>query len=126
MTHVDLDAQPEIVRQFVLALSASPEGVVLESAGRAVACVVPPPRAAEDESPHDAAWTDEKNRRRCELIDRKYDHGLSPPEEAELALLQDALYRAIDKVAPPPLDEARRLHQELLQKAARAPDASQP
>jgi hypothetical protein len=34
MTHVNLDAQPEVVRQFVLALSASPEEVILESAGR--------------------------------------------------------------------------------------------
>jgi hypothetical protein len=70
-------------------------------------------------------WTEEKNQRRCELIDRKYDHGLSPAEEAELALLQDAMYRTIDKVAPLPLDAARSLHQELLQKAARAQDANQ-
>ena len=27
MTHVNLDTQPEAIRQFVLALSASPEGV---------------------------------------------------------------------------------------------------
>jgi hypothetical protein len=63
-----------------------------------------------------------RNRRRCELIDRKYDHGLSLTEEAELALLQDAMYRALDRVAPLPLDETRRLHQELLQKAAHAQD----
>jgi hypothetical protein len=125
MTHVNLDAQPEVVRQFVLALSASQEAVVLESAGRAVACVVPPPRE-DDAGPRDVEWTDEKNRRRCELIDRKYDHGLSPPEEAELALLQDAMYRAVDRVAPLPLDEARRLHQELLRQAAHARDANQP
>jgi hypothetical protein len=125
MTHVNLDAQPEVVRQFVLALSASPEGVVLESAGRAVACVVPPPKQAEA-TPPEAEWTDKRNRRRCELIDRKYDHGLSPSEEAELALLQDAMYRVIDKVAPLPLDDARSLHQELVQKAAHAQDANQP
>jgi hypothetical protein len=59
-------------------------------------------------------------RRVSELIDRKYDHGLPPAEEAELALLQDALHRYIDQVAPLPLDVARGLHQELLQKAARA------
>jgi hypothetical protein len=34
MTHVNLDTQPEVVRQFVLMLSGSPEGTVLESAGR--------------------------------------------------------------------------------------------
>lgn len=125
MTHVNLDTQPEAVRQFVLALSASGEGVVLESAGRPVACVVPPPGEGQA-GPRQAEWTDEKNRQRCELIDRKYDHGLSPAEEAELALLQDVMYRAIDKVAPLPLDEARSLHQDLLQKAARAQDANQP
>jgi hypothetical protein len=45
MTHVSLDTQPEVVRQFVLALSASAEGAVLESAGRPVACVVAPPKS---------------------------------------------------------------------------------
>ena len=74
---------------------------------------------------NEAGWTDEKNRRRCELIDRKYDHGLNSAEEAELALLQDALYCFIDQIAPLPLDEARSLHQELLLKGAREQDASQ-
>jgi hypothetical protein len=80
-----------------------------------VACVIPPPR-----SPVQARgqWTDEKNRRRCELIDRKYDSGLDAAEEAELVLLQDEMQRHVDRVAPLPLDEARRLHQELLRKAA--------
>jgi hypothetical protein len=124
MTHVNLDTQPEVVRQFVLALSASPDGVVLESAGRPVACVVPAPKPTNGESPEEGEWTEQKNQRRCELIDRKYDHGLSPSEEAELALLQNAMYRHIDKVAPLPLDAARRLHQDLLQKAAQARDTN--
>jgi hypothetical protein len=124
MTHVNLDTQPEAVRQFVLALSVSPDGVVLESAGRPVACVVAPPKSLNGATGPEGEWTREKNQRRCELIDRKYDHGLSPSEEAELALLQDVMARYIDKVAPLPLDEARSLHQELLQKAARAGDAN--
>ena len=125
MTHVNLDTQPEVVRQFVLALSGSPEGVVLESAGCPVACVVPPPKSTEGTTALEGAWTQEKNRRRGELLDRKYDHGLSPAEEAELALLQDALHRTLDKVAPLPLDVARSLHQELLEKAVQAHDANQ-
>ena len=124
MTHVNLDTQPEVVRQFVLALAASPEGVVLESAGRPVACVVPPPRPTEGPSGQDGEWTQENNRRRGELVDRKVDHGLSPAEAAELALLQDALHRTLDKVAPLPLDMARSLHQELLEKAVQAHDAN--
>ena len=71
MTHINLDTQPEVVRQFVLALSAFGEGVVLESAGRPVACVVPPPKSADRASSQHGEWTAEKNRRRCELIDRK-------------------------------------------------------
>jgi hypothetical protein len=45
VTHVNLDTPPDVVRPFVLALSVPPEGVVLESAGRPVACVVPPPQS---------------------------------------------------------------------------------
>jgi hypothetical protein len=106
MKRVNLDAQPEVVRQFVLTLSALGDAAILESAGR--------------------PWRVSFLRRSpgCELIDRKYDDGLSPDEEAELALLQDAMYRTIDKLAPLPLDAARSLHQELLQKLAQAPDAS--
>jgi len=126
MTHVNLDTQPEVNRQFLLALSASPDGAVLVSADRPVASVVAPPRSTKGTGEQEEEWTREKNRRRCALIDRKYDHGLSPSEEAELALLQDAMYRCIDKVAPLPLGAARNLHQDLLQKAARAQDADKP
>jgi antitoxin (DNA-binding transcriptional repressor) of toxin-antitoxin stability system len=126
MTHVNLDTQPEVVRQFLLELAAATEGIVLESAGRPVACLVPPSRAANGQNVSDEAWTEEKNRRRGELIDRKYDHGLSPAEEAELALLQDAMYRHVDRVAPLPLDRVRALHQELLQQATRIADMNQP
>ena len=120
MTHVNLDTQPEVVRQFVLALSAAPEGTVLESGGRPVACIIAPPMPANGPVERVGEWTEEKNRRRCELIDRKYDHGLTSPEEAELALLQDAMYRHVDRVAPLPLEAARNLHQELLEKVSRA------
>ena len=45
MTHVNLDTLPEAVRQFVLALPVTGDGVILESAGRPVACIVPPPKS---------------------------------------------------------------------------------
>ena len=123
MTHVNLDTQPEVVRQFVLAWAVGSEGTVLESAGQPVACLVPPPKSPNGPNARRGEWSEEQNRRRGELLDRKYDHGLSPAEEAELALLQDGLHRHLDKVAPLALNEARRLHQELLQKAAPAPGA---
>lgn len=71
-------------------------------------------------------WSEDKNRRRSALLDRKYVCGLDPVEEAELALLQYALHRYIDQVAPLPLDAARSLHQQLLQKAAQAHEANHP
>jgi hypothetical protein len=126
MTHVNLDAQPEVVRQFLLALSASAEGVILESAGQPVAVVVPPPKSAQGTGHLNGTWTDDMNRRRCELIDCKYDHGLTPSEEAELAVLQAAMYRYVDQVAPLPLDAARELHQDLLRKAGKAQGESKP
>jgi hypothetical protein len=118
MTHVNLDSEPEAVRQFVLTLAVPPEGALLELGGRPVACILPPPQptnGAEEEE-----WTDSKNRRRCDLIDRKYDIGLTPAEEAELAALQTAMHRHIDRVAPLPLEATRQMHQELLKKATKA------
>ena len=107
MTHINLDTQPEVIQQFVLALSACPEGAILEVAGRPVACIVAPPGSANQGRVPEGEWTEENNRRRCALLDQKYDHGLSPAEEAELVLLQDAMHRYVDQVAPLPLDAAR-------------------
>lgn len=126
MTHLNLDTQPEAIRDFVLALVATPNGVVLESGGQAVACVVPPPDQTKGSGSGEKEWTEQQNTRRCELIDQKYDRGLSPAEEAELALLQDAMHRYIDRVAPLPLDETRRLHQQLVEKAAQTGEVSNP
>src|SRR5438477_13001265 len=111
MTHVNLDGLEEAVKQFVLAVAVDPAGSVLELNGRPVAWVVPaaPPAANGDE-----AWTEAKNQRRCDLIDRKYAGSLTPAETFELAWLQQAMLRHRQRVAPLPLDAARRLHQELL------------
>jgi hypothetical protein len=68
----------------------------------------------------DEPWTDAKNQRRCDLIDRKYAEGLKPAEAAELAVLQEQMLRCRQRVAPLPLEAALRLHQELLKKAARS------
>lgn len=117
MTHVNLDSLEESVRQAVLALALDPAGVVLESNGQALAWVVPAPVPTATDG---EAWTEDKNRRRCELIDRKYAGGLSVDEAVELAQLQDEMLRYRQRVAPLPLEDARRLHQELLQRAGAA------
>src|SRR5207247_8214484 len=99
---------------FVMSLTADQAETVLELNGQAVACVVPLPHRNGTEK---SAWNDAKNERRCELIDRKYDGKLTVEEAAELALLQEEALRYRHRVAPLPLDAARRLHQKLLLKA---------
>jgi hypothetical protein len=118
MTHLNLDTVEESVRQVILALALDPAGSVLECNGRAIAWIVP---AAAVPSNGDEAWSEAKNQRRCDLIDRKYAGELTPAEAVELAQLQEQMLRHRQRVAPLPLEDARRLHQELLTKAASQP-----
>jgi hypothetical protein len=117
MKHVNLDAVDEPLKQFALSLSADAEGSVLELNGRPVAWVVP---AAAGPANGEEPWTEDKNARRCELIDRKYAGTLGASEAVELAQLQEQMLRHRQRVAPLPLEDARRLHQELLAKAIQA------
>jgi len=66
----------------------------------------------------DETWTEAKNQRRCDLIDRKYAGSLTPAETVELARLQEQMLRHRQRVAPLPLEDARRLHHELLTRAS--------
>ncbi len=116
MNHVSLDNQDETVKQFVLSLSADPGGSVLELDGRAVACLVPTANSMNG-SARAEEWTDAKNARRAELIKRKHADGLESAELLELAGLQEAMLRYRQKVAPLPLEDARKLHEELLAQA---------
>ncbi len=121
MKHIRLDGQPEAVRQFVLSLSVPPEGAVLELSGQPVACLMPLPEATNGKPANSGDdWTEAKNARRCELIDRKYAGTLAPQEGIELARLQEEMLRYRQRVAPLPLEDARHLHQELLTKARAA------
>jgi hypothetical protein len=69
----------------------------------------PPPSENDDEP-----WTEAKNQRRCDLIDRKYAGGLTPAETNELAQLQAQMLRHSRRVAPLPIEAARRLYQKIL------------
>jgi hypothetical protein len=115
MTHLNLDGASESVRQFILQAVVDPAGSVLEIAGRPVAWLIP---AAPTPANGDEVWTEAKNARRCDLIDRKYAGGLDPAEAVELAQLQEQMLRYRQRVAPLPLEDVRRLHQELLNKVA--------
>lgn len=62
----------------------------------------------------DPEWSEAKNTRRCELIDRKIQNRLSPIEAAELHELQETLRAYLDRVAPLPMEGALTLHAELV------------
>jgi hypothetical protein len=62
-------------------------------------------------------WTNEKNHRRCELIDREIAGTISTPEAAELDDLQAQMLTYRQEIAPLPLDDLRRLHHDLLSRA---------
>jgi hypothetical protein len=122
VNHIRLEAQDDAVQEFVLSLAADPQGAVLELNGRAVACVLPvPPGDEGDGAPEE--WTEAKNDRRCDLIDREIAATLTPGEAVELHRLQREMLRYRRRTAPLPLDDARRLHQELLAKAGQAAEA---
>lgn len=55
---------------------------------------------------NDTQWTQEKDDRRCELIDREIAGSISVPERAELAVLQKMAEQHFDEIASPPIEEA--------------------
>lgn len=67
----------------------------------------------------DVAWTSEKEARRRELIDKDITNTITADERVELAMLDQEGNAHYDAVAPRPIEGARRLHQELLEKRDR-------
>jgi hypothetical protein len=117
VTHIDLNAHGEAVKQFFLSLPIDPEGSVIELNGQAVARVTPLNGEQHDIPGAAGPWTEAKNARRCLLIDRDIDGTLTPAEAAELEVLQEPMLRERRRLAPVRLEDLRRLHQELLMKA---------
>jgi hypothetical protein len=73
------------------------------------------PAAAESNG--DAApWSDQKNARRCELIDKQIEGTIESAERRELDDLQSQLRRHLDEEAPFDLAAARQIHRQLLAK----------
>lgn len=62
----------------------------------------------------DSQWTQAKDDRRCELIDRDIAGTISMAERAELAGLQRMAEQHFDQVASPPMEEALKLHKRIL------------
>lgn len=73
-------------------------------------------RAMLEDSKREENWTDEKEARRRELIDKDIAGTLTGEERTELALLDWQGNVHYDKIAPRPLEGVRRLHQQLLDK----------
>jgi hypothetical protein len=64
------------------------------------------------------AWSDQKDARRCELIDKDIAGTISDEERTELTVLERQANEYYDAVAPPPMEGARQLHQTLLNRRA--------
>lgn len=60
-------------------------------------------------------WTEDKNTRRCELIDKDIQGAINDAERKELELLTRELRLHRRKAAPLPLAGAQQLYQSLLQ-----------
>ena len=84
--------------------------------GREAEKINPSNGSSGEERTELAEWTEEKNARRCQLIDRKIQEVITADESKELEWLQQALRQYLDRVAPLPLEGAKRLHAQLLRK----------
>lgn len=121
---ISLNDQDETVRRFFEELPTEPDGALVELHGRCVYLFVKPAMHME---PPDEPWTDAKNRRRAELVDKEIAGTLIPAEVLELASLQQQMIRYVDRVAPLPIEEARKLHRMLLEKSqSQARDDNRP
>lgn len=67
------------------------------------------------DGPNDGGWSDELNERRIELIDKDIQGNITTEQRVELAELQRRAVAYRDRVAPLPIEGARRLHQQLLE-----------
>ncbi len=112
--HLNLDTLPEPVREFFRSLPATGEETVLESNGLPVARIRTPVVDPVGE------WSDAKNTRRFELIDREIAQTITPDETTELEHLQDEFRRYRRRTAPLPMAETRRMLDHLERAAARA------
>jgi hypothetical protein len=63
-----------------------------------------------------SSWSDEQETRRRELIDKDIAGTITPAEQEDLSHLDRLANEHFDLVAPPPMEGARQLHQELLTK----------
>jgi len=66
-------------------------------------------------------WTEEQDERRCELIDKDIAGTITAQEQTELAELERQANHYYETVAAPPIEGARQLPRELLNRRAQQP-----
>jgi hypothetical protein len=115
MNEIDVDVGDEAVLRFVLSLPIDPNGTWLRVNGKPLFRVIP---VLPSENSEQDEWTDERNARRCLLIDKDVGGTITSAEALELEDLQAQLRRYRRQVAPLPLAETRRLLEELERKAS--------
>lgn len=107
MPELTLESLAEPVREFFRSLPTGNGDTLVIRDGRAVFRIQP---GVDDPA---GEWTDARNARRFELIDREIDGTISAAEAVELETLQTDFRRFRRRVAPLPLGETRRLLDEL-------------
>ncbi len=117
MKHIDLNTQEEAIQRFFQSLPVDREGALVELKGHPVARVLPVGNGVRAVQQYAGPWTEAKNARRCELVDREIEGTLMPEEAAELAVLQEQMLQERRRLAPVPLEDLQKLHQKLLEKA---------
>jgi len=77
-------------------------------------------KSVESELPASSGpWTEAKNSRRCELIDKDIQGTISEAERRELDWLTREMRVHRRRAAPIPMEGAKRLHQQLLEEKRR-------
>lgn len=64
-----------------------------------------------------STWSEEGEHRRRELIDKDIQGTITDDEHIELERLDRLANDYFDRIAPPPMDGARRLHDRLINRA---------
>lgn len=111
-----LTLPPDIERRLSARASESGQDVLQLIQAAVVQFVADTPVKSDNGN---TEWSSGKDARRCELIDRDISGTISDAERQELAGLELEANAHFDAVAPPPIEGARRIHQQLLSSRAR-------
>jgi hypothetical protein len=74
---------------------------------------------ADADAEPNGRWSENAQQRRLELIDKDIAGTITAAERVELVRLDRLANEHFDRVAPPPTEGARRLHQQLIKNRAR-------